>query len=152
MSCGSQPTSSSAPVQARKSACRTFAIRLGLASIWCTSCSALVPTLTSTSGPPSSVAIAPHSGSQAKTSTFAKAGVDAAHSSRRERICFFMFVFLWESEFVRAMGAEGCLVLQRHGRIGVFFVGVFAAELQAQQAELAVAPGQLHAVLGRIEI
>jgi hypothetical protein len=80
-STGSQPISSSAPVQTTRSALRARAIRLGLAWIWCGSWSAVVATETSTSLPPSSCASAPHSGSHAKTRNAACAGATVSASS-----------------------------------------------------------------------
>src|SRR5207342_1647156 len=56
------------------------------------------------------------------------------------------------SELVRAVGAEAGLVLQGDGVVGVVGIGLVMAELQAQQAELAVAPGQLGAMPVRIEV
>ena len=77
-SIGSQPISSSAPVHTTRSAARTCAIRLGLASTTCTSCKADVATSTSTLSPASSCTSDAHSGSHAKTFIFACAGEDTS--------------------------------------------------------------------------
>ena len=80
-STGSQPASSSRPVHSTRSALRARAIRLGRASMRCGSCWAVVALLALTRSPPSSVASAAHSGSQASTLRAAWAG-PAARLSR----------------------------------------------------------------------
>ena len=77
-STGSQPTSSSMPVQTSRSALRMRAIRLGRASMRCGSCKAVVVDVTLSLSPPSSVASDAHSGSQATT-------LRAACACRRDR-------------------------------------------------------------------
>src|SRR4249919_4032524 len=151
ISIGSQPTSSSAPVQTTRSAARTCAIRLGLASITCTSCRADVPTLTSTLSPVSSCTSEPHSGSHAKTFIFACAGDDTSAAVSSNAGIAKSFIGS-SSEFVRAVRAQAGLVLNGDGVVAVVGIGLVVAELQADQAELAVAPGEFRGVAIRIEI
>src|SRR6476619_1713056 len=56
------------------------------------------------------------------------------------------------SEFVRAVRAKAGLVLQGDGVVAVVGIGFVVAELQAYEAELAVAPGQFGGVAERIEV
>src|SRR5581483_3369138 len=149
INCGSQPTSRSAPVQTTRSARRTLAMRLGLASMTCTSCSALVPTSIEIASPASSCSSEPHSGSQANAANACARGATQTRSAARIKIYFFMSTAC--SEFVRAVRAEGDVVLQEQHVVDEAARDFVAAQLQTEEAELAVAPGEFHAVAHRVE-
>src|SRR5204862_1659122 len=126
-----------------RSALRARAIRLGLAWIWCGSCSALVATETSTSLPPSSWTSAPHSGSQAKTRSAACAGhasstSGAAKRARRVLRCIMSCSCSAKpSVAVRAVRAQAHLVLQEKLVVADAFARAILRELQAHARELA---------------
>src|SRR5664279_5739073 len=155
-STGSQPISSSAPVQTTRSAFRVRAIRLGLAWIWCGSCKALVATDTSTRLPPSCCASAPHSGSQAKTCSAACAGMDSSASGApsrvRNRNRWFMICSEGRSVAVRAVRAQAHLVLKEQLVVGHALTRLIARELQADARELARAEVEHHRVLARLVV
>src|SRR5579863_2710851 len=138
-SSGTQPISSSDPEQIIRSALRARAIRLGRASMWCASCSAVVAVYTLTLSPPSSPASAPHSGSQANTFSAASAGTDSADSAiaRKIRDACFMVV---SSELVRAVRAHAHDVLDENLAVGQPHARVIARVLQPHAAELAGTP------------
>src|SRR5688572_5458527 len=152
-STGSQPISSSAPVHTNRSALRARAIRLGRAWIWCGSCSAVVATDTSTSGPPSSCTSAPHSGSQASTRSAACDGAANAHNAAsNKRTDESRFIMGCPASIpVRAVRAEAHLVLQHELVVGGAEARLVARELQPHARELARVVVNHQRVLLRLE-
>src|SRR5471032_3119012 len=89
---GSHPTSSSDPEHTTRSAERTRAMRLGLASRRCGSCSAVVAEYTLILSPPISFAREPHSGSHTNTLTAAIAGSAASVTPSTDRLLSIDFM------------------------------------------------------------
>src|SRR5262249_28359688 len=138
-STGSQPISSSAPVQTRRSAPRMRAIRAGRAWIWWGSCRPLVAANTSTLSPPSSLANAAHSGSQANTDSADAsrlASINASAAISMQRRVTNRMVIAASSELVGAVRAEAHGVLQEDLVVGLRH-RVVAHQIEAIAAELA---------------
>src|SRR5260221_2845003 len=146
---GSQPISSSDPVQMTRSALRMRETRLGRASMRCGSCIGVTAENTDSLSPPSSWASAAHSGSQANTFSAALAGAAVAANAAAARMLDRVFLLI-ALEPGRALRAPAHGVLEEHLGAGLAHARVVARQLQPNAAELAGVPIDHHAVLLRL--